>query len=177
MGSYYWPGTLKDPRSWAIINTALAGGVTDISVWTAGNAGVGLAKLAHFANRRVLPDARLQIHAIVDNEVAGEIRAQLRLWQCEVLDLFRQDRPVLNPADIRRLVARGLNRSRRSLEEKSYWHVTDGWDGIGLLMYRLIAAQVLRDLSAVLFDGKTRSQLTSFSRSVRAICCLVFILG
>src|ERR1700728_4267634 len=34
MGSYYWSGTLKDPRSWAIINTALTYGITDISVWT-----------------------------------------------------------------------------------------------------------------------------------------------
>jgi hypothetical protein len=150
MGSYYWSGTLKDPRSWAIINTALTYGITDISVWTAGNAGLSLAKLAHVANRRLLPEQRLQIHAIVDNEVAPEIRAELRLWQCEVLDVFRQDSPVLNPDEIRGLVAARLRRSRRRLEESSYWHVTDGWDGVGLMTYRLIAAQVIRDLSSLL---------------------------
>lgn len=152
MGSYYWSGTLKDPRSWAIINTALASGITDVAVWTAGNAGVSLAKLAYFANRRLPPECRLQVHAIVDNDVAPEIRAQLRLWQCEVLDVFRQDKPVLNPEEIRSLVAARLRRSRRHLKEESYWHVTDGWDGVGLLMYRLIAAQTIRDISSMLLQ-------------------------
>jgi hypothetical protein len=148
MGSYYWSGTLKDPRSWAIINTALACKTTEIAVWTAGNAGFSLAKLAHFVNRRLPAEQRLQVHTIVDTEVSPEIRAQLRLWQCEVLDIFRQDRPVLNPMEIRNLVAARIRRSRRSLSDSSYWHVTDGWDGVGLLMYRLIAAQVIRDLYA-----------------------------
>lgn len=150
MGSYYWSGTLKDPRSWAIVNTALRGRMTDLSVWTAGNAGMSLARLAHFANRRISRESRIQIHAIVDNDVAPEIRTQLRLWQCEVLDVFRQDKPVLNPGEIRSLVTTRLRRSRRQLDEASYWHVTDGWDGVGLLMYRLIAAQVIRDLGAEL---------------------------
>jgi hypothetical protein len=148
MGSYYGSGTLKDPRSWAIINTALSQGITDLALWTAGNAGISLAKLAYFANRRLAPTQRMQIHAIVDDDVAPEIRAQLRLWQSEVLDLFRQDRPVLNPQEIRSLVGTRLRRSRRVLDDNSYWHVTDGWDGVGLLMYRLIAAQVIRDLLA-----------------------------
>ena len=68
----------------------------------------------------------------------------------EVLDVFRQDRPVLNPDEIRGLVAARLRRSRRRLEESSYWHVTDGWDGVGLMTYRLIAAQVIRDLCSLL---------------------------
>ena len=149
MGSYYWSGTLKDPRSWAIVNAALAHGITDISLWTAGNAGLSLAKLAYFANRRLSPDTRLQIHAIVDQDVDGDIRTQLRLWQCDVLDLFRRDKPVLNPLEIRGLVAARLRRSRRRLDDASYWHVTDGWDGVGLLAYRLVAAQIFRDLGAV----------------------------
>ena len=149
MGTYYWSGTLKDPRSWAIINTALACNTTEIAVWTAGNAGFSLAKLAHFVNRRLSPEQRLQVHTIVDADVSPEVRAQLRLWQCEVLDIFRQDKPVLNPAEIRNLVAARIRRSRRHLDDASYWHVTDGWDGVGLLAYRLIAAQVLRDLCPV----------------------------
>jgi hypothetical protein len=152
MGTYYWSGTLKDPRSWAILNTALTSHITDLAVWTAGNAGISLAKLAYFANRRLPPESRLQIHAIVDDDIGPEIRRQLRLWQCEVLDLFRQDKPVLNPSEIRALVAARLRCSRRRLEDSSYWHVTDGWDGVGLLMYRLIAAQVIRDLCGVLND-------------------------
>lgn len=156
MGSYYWSGTLKDPRSWAIINTALACRTTEIAVWTAGNAGFSLAKLAYFANRRLPPEERLQVHAIVDTDVSPEIRAQLRLWQCEVLDVFRQDKPVLNPAEIRNLVAARIRRSRRSLNDALYWHVTDGWDGVGLLTYRLIAAQVIRDIFAIFGDPESQ---------------------
>jgi Pyridoxal-phosphate dependent enzyme len=152
MGSYYWSGTLKDPRSWAIVNTALALGMTDISVWTAGNAGVSLAKIVSLANRRLPPELRLQVHAIVDSDVAPEIRTQLRLWQCEVLDVFRQDKPILNPDEIRSLVAARLRRTRRQLDDSTYWHVTDGWDGVGLLMYRLIGAQVIRDLAATVTE-------------------------
>jgi len=150
MCSYYGSGTLKDPRSWAIINTALAKGITDIALWTAGNAGISLAKLAYFANRRLAPEKRMQIHAIVDSDVAPEIRVQLQLWQSEVLDVFRQDKPVLNPQEVRNLVATRLRRSRRVLDDDSYWHVTDGWDGVGLLMYRLIAAQVIRDVGTLM---------------------------
>jgi hypothetical protein len=153
MGSYYWSGTLKDPRSWAIVNTALALGMTDISVWTAGNAGMSLAKIVSLANRRLPPEQRLQVHAIVDSDVAPEIRTQLRLWQCEVLDVFRQDKPILNPDEIRSLVAARLRRTRRQLNDATYWHVTDGWDGVGLLMYRLVAAQVVRDLAGAVLPG------------------------
>ena len=156
MGSYYWSGTLKDPRSWAIINTALACRTTEIAVWTAGNAGFSLAKLAHFVNRRLAPEARLQVHTIVDTDVSPEIRAQLRIWQCEVLDIFRQDKPVLNPAEIRNLVAARIRRSRRSLNSALYWHVTDGWDGVGLLTYRLIAAQVIRDIYPLFMDPESQ---------------------
>lgn len=156
MGSYYWSGTLKDPRSWAIINTALAHKTTEIAVWTAGNAGYSLARMAHFLNRRLPPEERLQIHAIVDTDVSPEVRAQLRLWQCEVLDIFRQDKPVLNPAEIRNLVAARIRRSRRFLDDASYWHVTDGWDGVGLLAYSMIAAQVLRDLYPLFIDQESQ---------------------
>ena len=146
MGAYHWSGTLKDPRSWAILNTALTCGVTSISVWTAGNAGLSLARMAYALNRRLPAESRIQIYAIVDNDVAPEVRMQLRLWQCEVLDVFRQDKPVLNPEEIKGLVASRLKRVRRHLDEPTYWHVTDGWDGVGLLMYRYIAAQVLSEV-------------------------------
>ncbi|MFT3774605.1 MAG: pyridoxal-phosphate dependent enzyme [Minicystis sp.] len=148
LGSYYWSSTLKDPRSWAIINTALENGITDLAVWTAGNAGLSLAKMAYIANRRLPRERRLQIHAIVDINVAPEIRTRLRMWQCEVLDIFRRDKPVLNPDEIKGLVTARLKRSRRQLQDASYWDVTDGWDGVGLLMYRFISAQIVRDMAA-----------------------------
>lgn len=158
MGAYHWSGTLKDPRSWAILNTAFSCGIKSISVWTAGNAGLSLARMAYALNRRLPMEQRIQIYAIVDSDVAPEIRTQLRLWQCEVLDVFRQDKPVLNPEEIKSLVAARLRRVRRHLDESSYWHVTDGWDGVGLLMYRYIAAQVLRDVTALAGSAGRDSQ-------------------
>jgi hypothetical protein len=158
MGAYHWSGTLKDPRSWAILNTALSCGIQSISVWTAGNAGLSLARMAYALNRRLPMESRLQIYAIVDNDVSPEIRTQLRLWQCEVLDVFRQDKPVLNPQEIKGLVAARLRRVRRHLDEESYWHVTDGWDGVGLLMYRYIAAQVLSEVMASAGTGERDQQ-------------------
>ena len=146
MGFYAWSCTLKDPRSWAIINTALANGITDLAVWTAGNAGLSLAKLATIVNRRLPRERRLQVHAIVDSDVAPDIRTRLRLWQCEILDIFRRDKPVLNPEEVKGLVAARLKRSRRQLDEAAYWDVTDGWDGVGLLMYRYLAGQIIRDM-------------------------------
>ena len=34
----------------------------------------------------------------------------------------------------------------QSIDSINYWHVTDGWDGVGLLTYRFLSAQVIRDL-------------------------------
>ncbi len=147
MSAYRWTCTLKDPRSWAIVNTALQQGITDLAVWTAGNAGLSLAKLAYVASRRLPRERRLQVHAIVDNNLAPEIRTRLKLWQCEVLDIFRKDKPILNPNEIKGLVAARLKRSRRQLDEDRYWDVTDGWDGVGLLTYRYLAAQIIRDMA------------------------------
>ncbi len=148
LSAYQCTSTLKDPRSWAILNTALENGITDLAVWTAGNAGLSLAKMAYIVNRRLPRERRIQIHAIVDLNVASEIRTRLRVWQCEVLDIFRRDKPVLNPLEIRSLVSARMKRSRRELNDATYWDVTDGWDGVGLLMYRFLAAQIVRDIGA-----------------------------
>src|SRR6202012_1660218 len=96
MGQYYWSGTLKDPRSWAIINTALAHKITELVLWTAGNAAISLAKLAQSVNRRLPPKERIQIHAIVNESVPSEIRTRLRLWQCKVINKSPHENSVLN---------------------------------------------------------------------------------
>ncbi|HKQ62599.1 MAG TPA: pyridoxal-phosphate dependent enzyme [Candidatus Polarisedimenticolaceae bacterium] len=177
MSSYHWTSTLKDPRSWAIVNTALLHGVTELAVWTAGNAGLSLAKIVYVANRRLPRERRLQVYAIVDNDVAPEIRMQLKLWQCEVLDIFRRDKPVLNPAEIRGLVAARLKRSRRLLDEARYWDVTDGWDGVGLLMYRYLAAQILRDMVTPQASGEHAPSLVAVLPVGTGDLLLGFYLG
>jgi hypothetical protein len=108
-------------------------------------------------NRRLPRERRLQVHAIVDSDVAPDIRTRLRLWQCEILDIFRRDKPVLNPEEVKGLVAARLQRSRRQLDEAAYWDVTDGRDGVGLLMYRYLAGRRHRRAPAGRLDQPTRS--------------------
>jgi cysteine synthase len=146
MGTYLWSGTLKDPRSWAIINTALENGVTHLSLWTAGNAGMSLAKLAYAVNRHLPPEKRLHVYGLVDNEVSMEVRTRLRTWQCEVLNVPTKSKFILDPEEIKNEVATRMVKRGQSIDSVNYWHVTDGWDGVGLLMYRFLGAQVIRDL-------------------------------
>lgn len=146
MSTYLWSGTLKDPRSWAIINTALENGVTHLSLWTAGNAGISLAKLAYAVNRHLPAEKRLHIYGLVDSEVSLEVRTRLRTWQCEVLNVPSKSKFILDPEEIRNEVATRMVKRGQSIDSVNYWHVTDGWDGVGLLMYRFLGAQVIRGL-------------------------------
>lgn len=146
MSTYLWSGTLKDPRSWAIINTALENGVTHLSLWTAGNAGISLAKLAYAVNRHLPAEKRLHIYGLVDNEVSMEVRTRLRTWQCEVLNVPSKSKFILDPEEIKNEVATRMVKRGQSIDSVNYWHVTDGWDGVGLLMYRFLGAQMIRGL-------------------------------
>lgn len=146
MSTYLWSGTLKDPRSWAIINTALDYGITELSLWTAGNAGISLAKIAYAVNRSLPADKRLHIYGIVDMTVQDEVRSRLRTWQCDVLEMPSKTKPVLDPEEIRARVKDQMMTRNQSMNPSKYWHVTDGWDGVGLLMYRYLGAQVIRDV-------------------------------
>lgn len=149
MGTYLWSGTLKDPRSWAIINTALDNGITDLALWTAGNAGLSLAKLAYAVNRSLPADRRIRIYGLVDSEVSLEVRARLRTWQCDVLDIPSKTKFILDPEEIKTNVRARMMTRGQSMNPTRYWHVTDGWDGVGLLMYRFLGAQIIRDLKPV----------------------------
>lgn len=149
MGTYLWSGTLKDPRSWAIINTALDNGITDLALWTAGNAGLSLAKMAYAVNRSLPSERRIHIYGLVDSEVSTEVRARLRTWQCDVLDIPSKTKFILDPEEIKTNVKAKMMTRGQEMNPKKYWHVTDGWDGVGLLMYRFLGAQIIRDLKPV----------------------------
>ncbi|HKR62265.1 MAG TPA: pyridoxal-phosphate dependent enzyme [Thermoanaerobaculia bacterium] len=137
LASYMWTNTLKDARSWAIVNLAHEMGVRTLALYTAGNAGMSLAKVA-YAARRVF-DRPLDVYALVPEGVEVEIRTQLRAWGCHIIDLTAEHGRILNHKDVWRWVnafIRGKN-----VEPEHAWHVTDGWDGVGVMMYRLLFAE------------------------------------
>src|SRR5258706_10734229 len=87
MSTFYWSHTLKDPRSWAILNVAIAKGIRHLALYTAGNAGISLARLAYAVNKRLAPEQRISIYALVDETVAPKFEpfcrtqaAKLRRW-------------------------------------------------------------------------------------------------
>ena len=146
MSTYLWSHTLKDVRSWAILNAALEAEAHHLALYTAGNAGISLAQLAYVANRRLPGPKRFHIHCLVDDRVPKVIRALLKLWDCEVIQIQGNGHRILNPERVREEVNRQARGFYSDSPPNGYWHVTDGWDGVGLTMYRLLFAQVLRKL-------------------------------
>jgi threonine dehydratase len=146
MSTYAWSHTLKDARSWAILNTALHHGRTKLALYTAGNAGLSLGRLAYEVNRRRPRDCpRIEVNTVVDENVTPSMRAILHSWGCNVLAIEESQRRILNAETIWRKISSAQDYDVVGTPPGA-WHVTDGWDGVGLLMYRLLIAQVLREI-------------------------------
>lgn len=145
LSTYLWTNTLKDPKSWAVVNAALDDpSIQHLVAYTAGNAGLSLAKVAYAANR-AFGHRRLRVYALVDETIGPEIRAALQAWQAEVIDLPRDpDRPVISERTVWRQLSYVLTGVRSPEPVEGAWHVSDGWDGVGVTMYRLLFAQVLK---------------------------------
>lgn len=143
MSWYDWTNTLKDPRSWAIMNLAINHGKKFLAVWTAGNAGLSLAKLAQRANMFLEKDARVSVYAFHDekDDIQDAIRA-LKIWGAKVSSADPSDQ-IWSPQWMMDMVA-GSEGS--VFEEEAYWEVSDGWDAISLLQYRLLFCQVFAHL-------------------------------
>ncbi len=144
MSSYYWTSTLKDPRSWIIVSTALKRGLRDLFLWTAGNAGESLAKIVNVLNRHLSPGDRLRVHAAVNSAVTGDIRRRLTLWGCNVITSIPRGQ-IATEQELLGAAEANLD-GGRLIDRATAWHVTDGWDGVGLIFYRLLATQVVRDI-------------------------------
>lgn len=145
--TYKWSGTLKDPRSWAIVNVALERGVQHLAAWTAGNAGLSLARICQLVNHWLPRERRLHCYALhgPSDELDDSIRFQLLQAGCTVIETASDE--VFTPGMIERNV-RLHAEADGSWSRDRFWDVSDGWEGVGLIMYRLIMAQVLRDLAA-----------------------------
>jgi len=146
MSGFTWSRTLKDPRSYAIVNFAHERGLTALALWTAGNAGISLAMAARSLNHFLARDHRIRVHALhnAEDKDFEEIKRQLELWECATLSIKRDRDPILCPTEIESYV-REFSRLPHG-DGYPLWDVSDGWEAVGLVMYRLLLAQVIRDL-------------------------------
>lgn len=138
MSPYLWSGTLKDLKSWAVLSVALEHNIRHLALWTAGNAGLSLAKLVHRWNVAQQDEQKRRIvHCLVDTMVPPEVVVGLRSLQCRVAPISTGAGAVLSREQLYNVVV--------SLVDgvDSYWQVTDGWDGVGVFMYSLLARQTI----------------------------------
>lgn len=143
MSTYHWSSTLKDPRSWAVVRTAASAGIKHLGVWTAGNAGLSLAKIAYAFNRTMSPRRRITVHCYtIGHSVPRELEVNLQRFDAHVSNFADPFEGKIFPPSLalKRLNAR-LGRAHR-IRTNEYWEVTDGWDGVGLYMYRLLGRQI-----------------------------------
>ncbi len=138
MSPYISSGTLKDLRSWAVLSLAIENKINHLAVWTAGNAGLSLAKLVHRWNAAQRTQvSRKTVHCLVDAFAPPEIVVTLRSLQCSVAPISTGSGAILSREQVYNVVA-----SLAKMKE-DYWQVTDGWDGVGTFMYSLLARQCL----------------------------------
>lgn len=142
LSPYIWSGTLKDLRSWAVLSLAIEHNINHLALWTAGNAGFSLAKLVHRWNATV-QDAlmRKTVYCLVDAFAPPEMVVTLRSLQCRVAPISTGSGAILSRDQLYHVFASLAG------ERKDYWQVTDGWDGIGIFMYSLLAQQCLQHLN------------------------------
>jgi threonine dehydratase len=114
--------------------------------YTAGNAGASLARLVYAANRHLAYKDRMTVFCLVDHLVPDNIRSVLRALGCVVAELPTTERYVLDWQTITDLAAEAAGTEAVEVLRTGSWHVTDGWDGVGAIMYRLMFSQVIQQL-------------------------------
>lgn len=146
MASYRWSHTLKDPKSWAVVNTAREMGFRHLALWTAGNAGVSLARMVREANHFLRPKQRMSVYALFnehDRSLDAGMRAELSGWECQLIPVHSEGKRILPPEEVFTEVRKRAQGLGSSWNPAEYWDVTDGWDLVGIVMYRLLMLQVL----------------------------------
>lgn len=139
LSPYIWSGTLKDLRSWAVLSLAIEHQINHLAVWTAGNAGLSLAKMVHRWNAAQRDkQARKTVHCLVDAFAPPEVVVTLRSLQCTVAPISTGSGAILSREQVYHVVSSLVKEMG-----KDYWQVTDGWDGVGAFMYNLLARQCL----------------------------------
>lgn len=144
LSPYIWSGTHKDLKSWAVLSIAISQTISHLGVWTAGNAGISLAKLIHRWNATQPEHKHKRVYCLFDAnapEDLGQVIVTLQALNCKVAPISTGTGAVLLREQIKNVVESMVKAEEGTLE--NYWHVTDGWDGVGVLVYTLLALQCL----------------------------------
>lgn len=141
MSTYHWSGTLKDPKSWAVVRCAVDSGIRHLGVWTAGNAGFSLANIVNAVNCGLKYKDRINVYCYsFPNELTPQLKSFLTTFGARVVEFKKPPKGVAySPATIRKMLNAEL---KLSISGDEFWDVTDGWDGVGVYMYRLLARQL-----------------------------------
>ena len=119
LSTYLWSRTLKDPRSWAVVNLAIEKGVRHLATWTAGNAGLSLARLAQAANRWLPRERRLSVYSVwgPQDDLDEAVQAQLGLAGCTMVATSSTE--VFTPD----MIAQNVKARSGSLDwrDEAYW--------------------------------------------------------
>ena len=142
LSGYRISNTLKDPKSWAVVNCAIDAGISLLTLYTAGNAGLSLAHLLYEAGR--LGERHFRLFALMENKLPESVQMALRAWDCTVVPTDETPRYLLEPQTLWKRIERLLEEENAHSDLR--WHVTDGWDGVGVIMYRLMFIEVFRRL-------------------------------
>jgi len=142
LAGYRTSNTLKDPKSWAVVNCAIDAEVSLLALYTAGNAGISLARLLYEASR--LGERHFRLFSLIEHSLPAAIQMVLRSWDCTVVEAEETSRYLLEPKTMWKRIERFLEDEQSQHDRR--WHVTDGWDGVGVTMYRLMFIEVLRRL-------------------------------
>lgn len=146
MSTYRPTGTLKDPKSWAVLNCAIQAGVNHLIAYTAGNAALSLAKLAYEVNR--MTGKRITVYALVGSDISDNIRSVLSASGCKILPVALPSGalPIVDRSNIWSYLHCHLDGTSSDVPLSDAWNVTDGHDGVGICMYRAIFGEVFRRL-------------------------------
>jgi hypothetical protein len=143
MSTYRWSNSLRDPQSWAIVNLALERGISTLVRYTHRNGALSLAKLVYEVNRRTNSD--MAVYSLLDDTVSPVVESELRSWGSKVHKLTpRVGARVIAPQEAWRVLNASLYHRSSEDPVPSAWHVSDGWDGVGILVYRILFAELLR---------------------------------
>lgn len=145
MSAYAWTHTQKDVRSFAIVNVAREAGIRHLALWTAGNAALSLAMAVNIQNAILPIENRIQVHALVHRVTSPQIVHTLESYGAIVTEIAQYQ--PLTKSDVYENVCKTYKvhgSTVGDIEPSNYWDVTDGLDSVGVLMYRLLCAQVVR---------------------------------
>lgn len=164
LSPYIWSGTHKDLKSWAVLAVAIKQHIFHLAVWTAGNAGISLAKIVHRWNATQPAASHRNVYCLFDAsapEDLSQVIVTLQALHCKVAPIATGTGAVLLREQIRNIVGSMVETTEPEApnELADYWHVTDGWDGVGVLMYNLLALQCLLRLRSQLPSDPGRTYL------------------